>query len=518
MDANTISISLELRLADDALSGRASAAAGRRRDFVGWLGLMAAIDALLPGGAQAAAPGAVNPQEESMSIDFAPRTLPSGGAFLAPGDTGYDAARQAFNLTVDQRPALIAFPRHEVDVMAVVQYARSEGLQVATQRTGHNAGPLAPSLEDAVLLKTSAMKGAEIDPVERKARVRAGAQWMDVSDPASEHGLAALCGSARDIGIVGYSLGGGLGFLGRKHGLQANSVTAIELVTADGELIRVDHDNEVELFWALRGGGGNFGVVTAMEFDLYEAPEIYAGALFFPYEQSSEAFHAWREWTATAPEEITTTIRMLRFPPLPELPDFLRGQAYALVDGAFLGSEADGAEILKPLRDLGPVIDTFAMVPPAALGYLHMDPDQPAPFTSDHAMLRDLPAQAIDELIAAVGPGTGDAVDIVELRHLGGALGRGGDGNGALAKFDDPYLMFAGTILMDEARHAPARAGFDRLITAMAPWQGGRYFNFVEEPIDLARVYDADTYARLRAVKAGVDPDELFLANHQIPA
>src|SRR5262245_49057865 len=486
MESNTTSISLELRLVNDSLTGRARSGAGRRRDFVGWLGLMAAIDALLPGGSQAQADDAVNPQEEAMSIDIAPRTLPSGGAFITPGDAAYDAARQAFNLTIDQRPALIAYPRHEVDVVAVVQYARSEGLRVATQRTGHNAGPLAPTLEDAVLVKTSEMKGVEIDPIARKARVRAGAQWMDVSDPASEHGLAALAGSARDIGIVGYSLGGGLGFMGRKHGLQTNSVTAIELVTADGDMIRVDHDNEPELFWALRGGGGNFGVVTALEFDLYEAPEIYAGVLFFPYEQSSEVFHAWREWTATAPEEITSAMRMIKFPPIPDVPEFVRGQAFGVFDAAFLGSEADGREILRPLRELGPVMDTFAMVEPAALGYMHMDPDMPVPYTSEHSMLTGLPAQAIDELIAAAGPDSGSAVDIVELRHLGGALGRGGEGHGALAKFDDPYLMFGLGILMDESAHARATAGLERLLTALSPWEGGRYFNFVEEPIDLS--------------------------------
>jgi FAD/FMN-containing dehydrogenase len=341
---------------------------------------------------------------------------------------------------------------------------------------------------------------------------------MDVSDPASEHGLAALAGSARDIGIVGYSLGGGLGFMARKHGLQANSVTAIELVTADGDLLRVDHDNEPELFWALRGGGGNFGVVTALEFDLYREPDIYAGVLFFPYEQSSEAFHAWREWTATAPEEFTSSMRMIKFPPMPDLPEFVRGQAFAVFDGAFLGSEADGVEVLKPLRDLGPVMDTYGMVDPAALGYMHMDPDVPVPYTSDHSMLTDLPARAIDALIAAAGPESGSAVDIVELRHLGGALRRGRAGHGALDGFDDPYLMFALGILMDESALAAATAGIQRLMLAMSPWEGGRYFNFVEEPIDLSRVYDAETYARLRAVKAEVDPDELFLANHQIPA
>ena len=243
-----------------------------------------------------------------------------GVPVIGPGEEGWDAARQAFNTTIDQHPALIATPLDVDDIAAVVRYAADAGLQIAPQRTGHNAAPLG-DLGDSILLKTDQLQGVKIDAENRTARVRSGAKWEKVVPRASDLGLAALHGSTPDVSVAGYSLGGGLGWYGRKHGLAANSVTAIELVTADGELRRVDAQNEPELFWALRGGGGNFGVVTALEFDLYPVSEVYAGVLFFPYERSSEVLHAWREWTATVPDEVTSVGRMLQFPPIPDLPD-----------------------------------------------------------------------------------------------------------------------------------------------------------------------------------------------------
>ena len=190
-----------------------------------------------------------------------------------------------------------------------------------------------------MLLRTDAMQDVEIDASNRRARVQGGARWLDLVDDASDLGLAALHGSARDIGIVGYSLGGGQGWLGRKHGLQANSVTAVELVTADGELVRADRDNEPELFWALRGGGGNFGVVTALEFDLYPLEQLFAGSLFFGFERGDEVVHAWREWTAGLPEEVTSVAKLLQLPDMPEIPEPLRGNSFAVLSAAILGDQ-----------------------------------------------------------------------------------------------------------------------------------------------------------------------------------
>jgi FAD/FMN-containing dehydrogenase len=505
MQSSTTAIHLELRYQGECLTGRAVNGSGER-EFTGWIGLLAAIDDLM-----GPSPDTATPQEESMSIETAPT------AVIRPGDGDFDRARQAFNLTVDQRPELIAYPADEREVVALVRQAREQGLRIATQRTGHNAGPIDWE-RPAMLLRTDAMQGVEIDAAGARARVRAGAMWMDLVDDASEMGLAALHGSARDIGIAGYSLGGGVGWYARKHGLQTNSVTAIELVTADGELVRADHENEPELFWALRGGGGNFGVVTALEFDLYRIAEVYAGMMLFPIERADEVLHAWHEWTAAGlPDEATSVGSVLSLPPLEEVPEPLRGRSFARIEVAYLGPEADGVELTRGLRALGPEIDTFAMVPPVALSYLHMDPDSPMPFATTSRMLGDLPARAIDDMLAAVGPDSGSSLLMAELRHLGGALARSAPHHGARATMDGSYLMFGGGLVMGPESAPVVHADAARLSDAMAPYDSGRaYLNFVEERIDTSRAFDAESWRRLRQVKADVDPDGLFLANHEI--
>jgi FAD/FMN-containing dehydrogenase len=437
------------------------------------------------------------------------------GRVATPSDPDWDLARQAFNLVVDQRPLAVAFPADEADVIEIVRYAKARGLRIAPQGTGHNAGPIA-SLHDTILLRTSQMRGAEIDVARRSARVKAGAQWRDVVPQASERGLAALHGSSPNVGLVGYSLGGGLGFYARKHGLQTNAITAIELVTADGELIRADHDNHAELFWALRGGGGSFGVVTALEFDLLSISEVYAGALFFPYERASEILHAWREWTATVPDELTSIGRTLRFPDLPDVPDPVRGRSFTVLELAFIGDEADGADLAAPLRALGPIMDTVAMVHPVALSDLHMDPPDPVPFFSSHVNVEGLPAEALDAVLA-VSSAPDSRVLGMELRHLGGALSRSAPHHGAVDTMPGEYLMFASglpgeTPELTEVVHQQLRAAVD----ALAPYEAGRYLNFVEEPIDTGTVYPRETHRRLAAVKATVDPDGRFVANHPI--
>src|SRR5215217_2187394 len=251
------------------------------------------------------------------------------GAVVLPGDAGWDDARSAFNLLIDQHPAAVAFPADAADVAAAVRYAGRAGLRVAPQATAHNQGPLGSSLEETLLLNVSARQEIRVDAGARRVRVGAGVKWDRVAPRLSAHGLAGLHGSSPDVGIAGYSLGGGMGWLARKHGLQTNAVTAIELVTADGELIRVDADHEPDLFWALRGGGGNFGVVTAIEFDVVEVEELYAGAYFFPFERAGEVLHTWNAMRHEFPDELMSWASLLHFPPLPDVPAFARGRSYA---------------------------------------------------------------------------------------------------------------------------------------------------------------------------------------------
>jgi FAD/FMN-containing dehydrogenase len=438
------------------------------------------------------------------------------GQVVTAEEADWNAARQAYNLAVDQKPDMVALPRSAEDVTEVVRFARERGLKVAAQRTGHNADPLGP-LDGIVLLNTKLMNGVDIDADGRSARVEGGAQWHDVIPRASELGLAALHGSAPDVGIAGYMLGGGVGFYGRKLGLAANTITAIELVNADGEPVRATPEDEPELFWALRGGGGNFGIVTALEFELFPLEQVYAGVLFFPFERSTEVLRAWNEWLPSTPDEATTVGRMMQFPPLPELPDELRGKSFALVEMVFMGSESDGAQLLAPLRDLGPAIDTFAMVPPEGISVLHMDPPDPLPYEGDHLLLGDLPAKGIEEFVEAGGPGSGSSLISAELRQLGGAMGRRHPGGGALDRIDASFLYFGVGIKDGPESGEATEASLAKLNAAVTPYDAGcRYLNFVEQAGDPSVCWDAEAYERLQRARASYDPDGIFRANHVI--
>src|SRR4051812_16625962 len=438
------------------------------------------------------------------------------GRVVTPSDPDWDATREVFNLTTDLRSTAMALPRDVGDVMTAVGHARDHGLRVAPQATGHNATALG-SLEDTLLVDVRELQDVSIDAVARRVRVGAGVRWEQVTAQLSELGLAALHGSSPDVGIAGYSLGGGMGWLARKYGLQANSVTALEVVTADGRLVRTDPDHEPDLFWALRGGNGNFGVVTAIEFAVYPVAELYAGVLMFPFEQAAEVLHAWGELLPTLPDELMTWAALLHFPDLPELPDHLRGGSFTFVYAAFLGSEADGRQLLRPVRDLGAAFDTFAMVPPVALGDLAMDPRDPLPYQTTHHLLDELPAAAIDELLGAAGPGSGSALAMVQLRHMGGALGRVSPGAGARATLPGEITLLGLGVVADEEAGAAVGASLEALYGALLPYRVGDYPNFVEEPADASAFFDAASWARLREIKARYDAGDMFKGNHHIP-
>ena len=261
------------------------------------------------------------------------------GDLYRPGDADWDEARTAWNLAVDQQPAAVVVAESAADVAHTVRAARVEGLRVAPQGTGHAAAAIG-DLTGTILLRTTRMRGVDVDPQDRRARVEAGVIWQEVTDAAAEHGLAALAGSSHDVGVFGYSLGGGLSWLARKHGLAANTILAAEIVDANGAIRRIDADSDPELFWAIRGGGGSFAIVTAIELRLFPIEEVVAGVLFFPLERASEVLNAWLEWTTEAPEDVTSCGRIMRFPPFPEVPEPLRGKAFALVEAVFAGEPA----------------------------------------------------------------------------------------------------------------------------------------------------------------------------------
>jgi hypothetical protein len=449
----------------------------------------------------------------------APRTTQTPKAAIAGqvfvrGEAGYDQGRRAWNLAMDQRPAVVVEAGSAADVVQAVRYARAHGMRIAPQGTGHGAEPL-ERLDGAMLLRTTRMRQVRIDPATGTARAEAGAVWEDVTVPAGQHGLAALAGSSPDVGVTGYTLGGGLGWLARRYGLAGNSVTAAELVTPGGDLVRADAGHEPDLFWAVRGGGG-VGVVTALEMRLYPVRELYAGDLFFPIQRTAEVLHAWREWTGTVPDEVTSLAHLLRLPPLPELPEPLRGRAFVMVEAACLGDAGTGAELTGPLRRLGPELDTFAMIPASALGQLNMDPPQPTPSQGDGAFLASFPAAAIDALVAVAGPDADTPPASVEVRHLGGALARPAPGGGAQPSIDAGYLLFAAAAPTPDLA-GPARAQAQAVKDALAPWHTSYdYYNFAETPAAASAVLPPASYRRLQEIKAAYDPDQVIISAHPV--
>jgi hypothetical protein len=440
------------------------------------------------------------------------------GEVVLPGQPGFDDARQAFNLAADQEPAAVVFAGSARDVAAAITFAADHGLRIAAQGTGHNAMPLGP-LTDTILLKTHRMNRVDIDPLAQTARVEAGTVWSDVVQAAAKHGLAPLPGSSGNVGVAGYTLGGGVSFLGRKYGLSASNVRAIEVVTADGQPRRADREHEPDLFWALRGGGGSFGIVTALELRLFPVTQLYAGILWYPIERGPDVLHAWRDLTrGTVPDELTTLGRFLRLPPIPELPAEIRGKSFALVEAFHLGDQAQADELLAPLRALRPVNDTIATITVPELLHVHMDPEQPAASLGDGLMLSRLPDQAIDALVSTAGRNAAFPLASVEVRHLGGELGRGRRDNGALTSLQAPYLLYAAGITPTPDLAAPARAQIGAVEDALAPWMAAHmYLNFSETSRPRATLWTEPAYHRLRQIKARVDPDDVIRSNHPVP-
>ena len=439
------------------------------------------------------------------------------GKVVLPSHSGWDNARRPWQLAVDPRPAAVVYPESAEDVATAVRYAGQRGFRIAPQGTGHNAGPLG-GLEGAILVKTERMRGVVIQAEARTARVDAGVWAGALAEAAAGHGFATITGTSPSVGVVGYTLGGGIGVLGRRFGLASSRVRAVELVTAIGRFVRADRENEQDLFWALRGGGGSFGVVTAMELELLPLAHAYAGTLWFPSERAREVLHAWRELAeAHPPEELTTIGRLLSFPPIPEVPEALRGKSFAVVHVYHAGDSALADRLLAPLRALRPVKDTVQSRTIPALLEIHMDPDRPIPAVGDGFMLAELPAEALATLIDVAGPGNGRQLATVEVRHLEGELARARPENGALASIPAKYTVYAGGFGPTPDLVASVHEQIETLKRALAPWTT-RYMNlnFAEMQRDPGSFWTEQAYHRLRRIKATVDPGNLVLANHPV--
>ncbi|WP_353810418.1 FAD-dependent oxidoreductase [Agromyces sp. SYSU T00194] len=438
-----------------------------------------------------------------------------GERIVLPGDAAYDTVRLPWNLAIDQRPFAVAQPESAEDVVDVVRAAAASGLRVAPQSTGHGAAALADTdLSDVVLVSLSRLRGVTVHPEARSAMVLGGSVWNDVVEAAAPHGLTALHGSAGDVGVVGYALSGGLSFYARTHGLAVNSVRAVQLVTADGSIVRATPRDEPEVFWAVRGGSGAFGIVVSLELDLLEVADVFAGMLLWDASRASEVAHAWAAWTTDAPESASTSLRVMHFPPLPELPPFLSGRSVVVIDGAILETDAAAAALLAPLRALRPELDTFARIPSAALVQVHMDPPEPSPAFSAGAMLESFPSEAVDAWVAAAT--TTPVLFIAEVRHVGGAAARRPEGAGAIGSVDGDYLL-AGIAMVPapelaEAAHAAAHA----VVAAMAAWHAPALaLTFIDGGVDRALGFGS-ARERLLQLKAAWDPNDLFAAGQPV--
>lgn len=431
-----------------------------------------------------------------------------------PGDAGWDAARSSFTLSVDQTPAAVVHAESVDDVVAVVDFARANGYRVAPQRTGHNAAPVG-DLSGSILLRTDRLTGIVIDAEARTARVEAGVQWQDIVPLAAEHGLAALAGSAPDIGIIGYTLGGGVSWHARSLGLAANSVLSAQIVTADGVLRTIDAAHDPDLFWGIRGGGGSLGIVVSLEFRLFPITEVFAGALFWPEQEAERVLRAWREWTTTVPDAVTSIGRVLRFPPFPDVPEHLRGRGFVLVEASMRLDAHAGAELLAPLRALSPEIDTFDTIPVTALAGLHMDPTEPVPGVGHGRLLSSLDDATLTGLVDVLA-GPGAHLLSVEIRHLQGALAPGAMTGGAVSGFDADFLLFAVGIGPTPDAIVGVDAAIDAVLGSVAHVTAPTTFlSFSERKMTDDELFGA-SIDRLGRIKQTYDPNRLFQANHEI--
>jgi UDP-N-acetylenolpyruvoylglucosamine reductase len=450
-------------------------------------------------------------------------TLRAGlrGTAHAPGEEGYDEASRAWNLAAHQRPALVIVAGGAADVMAAVRFARDAGMGVGVMATGHGVGV---PCDGGVLINTSRMRGVRVDPAARTARVEAGALWTDLIHEAQPHGLAGLMGSTSYVGIVGYTMGGGFGWLGRKYGFNAASVRQADVVTADGDLVRVSADEHPELFWGLGGGGGNFGIVTSLEFQLYPMGTLYGGNLIYPVEKAAEVLDAYARWSAELPDEWTTGVAFLNVPPLPALPEPLRGRSVIALRGCYCGESPEtGEQMLRPVREeLGETImDTFGSMPFAAMDSISMDPVDPMGARQHAEMLDELSPEAIETLVEVAGAGSGSPLIILELRQLGGALARTADHLSTMGMGESRFIMngIGPAFTPEMAEGVVAYLG--GVAEATRPFQtGDTYVNFMElegaSPERVKAAYAPEDYERLVALKNHYDPQNTFRFNRNI--
>lgn len=439
------------------------------------------------------------------------------GTVLGPTDDGYEESRSAWNLAVPQNVAAVAVAEGPDDVVAAVDFARRRGLAIAAQPLGHSA---TPALDGTLLLRTGAMREVTVDAAARTARIQAGASWQNVLQCTTEHRLTGLAGSSSAVTAVAYTLGGGLSWFGRKHGWAANRVRSFEAVDAAGVARTVTAESDPDLFWALRGGGGDFAIVTEMEIDLVPADHIYGGRLAWPQDAARDVLNIFRELAPSLPEEMSVWYTLFNLPDIEMVPEPIRGKSLVAIDAAFLGSTEEGARLLAPFRHVGgDVLDTFGTYTPDRVTDIAAEPVEPMPAMEFSRLLTRLDTGADAAMLDTIGPGTESPVVAMQVRHLGGALARRVDGGGAVEPVAEPFIAFGfGVPMIPELGQAIA-ARYAALGEALAPYASRRsYFNFLDEHGAAYQAFGSATLERLRAIKRQRDPDGVFRSNRPVLA
>jgi FAD/FMN-containing dehydrogenase len=440
------------------------------------------------------------------------------GTAVLPGDVDYDQARSIWNGAHDRHPAVIARCAGLADVMRTVDLARSEGVPIAVRGGGHSI-PGFSTLDGGILLDLSAMTGIEVHPDDRTVTAQAGCTWKDLDAETQQFGLAVTGGLVSSTGIAGFTTGGGIGWLMRKHGLACDNLIGADVVTADGQFVHASADENAELFWGLRGGGGNFGVVTSFEYRLHEiGPTVLSGLVFYPAEESEQVLAGYRAACAAAPDDLTTLVNLTTAPPVPFLPESVHGTPIIGVGGCWSGDPDAGEAATAPFRGLGTVIaDIFAPHPYAGWQQA-LDPLYPRGI---HNYFRSVFLRAVDDHVLRVLQESfatlPNPLAEIHLQHLGGAVGRVLAQDTAYALRDQEFIVNVIARTAD-ANGFPEVVEWARDVTAALGPDANTYVNFTGEsdPALVRASYPPETLRRLVELKNTYDPTNLFRLNQNI--
>jgi FAD/FMN-containing dehydrogenase len=457
--------------------------------------------------------------DRSATLDLATLSRVIRGTILERGQPGFADEVAAFNAFAHHTPLVVVIPEDAHDVQQTVLWARRHDVVVGVQATGHGA---VASYEGGVLVSTRKLQDLHVDAENSTARIGAGVRWRAVIDAAAPYGLAPLSGSSSGVGAIGYTLGGGLPVLGRTFGFASDLVQSFEIVTADGELRTVAESQEQDLFFALRGGKPTVGIVTSMTMRLVPVSTIYGGCIFWEGKYAASLLEAYRLWTPLLPERLTASLKLMRLPPMPHVPEPLRQRLTVQLVVAHVGDSAEGARLLAPMRSIAPsIFDEVREMPYPEVDTLHRDPQHPVPASQTCVLLEDLNAPAEQAILSIAGPDEDCPLLMVELRHLGGSLARVQAAPDAVGWRNAGYSVFFLGLLVPPLRER-VPAALTEAVARMSPYATkGTFVNMYGKPFghdDKARPWPKDIQERLLAIKHRFDPDGVFRFAHWLPA